>query len=65
MSPLGEVHTHYGVPGIHKSKKCGEIGICTAVRLNICMFCSEKLFCPVARDVLDNVNVLTSAIVTL
>ena len=65
MTALLKIHSHYGIAGIEQSKENGKIGVCTAVRLNVDVFRSEKLLGSVACDLLNNIDALTSAVVSL
>ena len=43
----------------------GEVCACSAVSLNVCVFCSEKLFCTLNCERFHNVHIFAAAVITL
>ena len=65
MPAVGKIHAEDGVARIQKRKEYGKISARSAVRLNICVFRAEKLFCTFPRDVFDLVYLLAAAVIAV
>ena len=65
VTALRQIHTHNGVAQIEQSEVNRKVGLCTGVRLNICILCTEQLTCAFDCDALYLVNKFTAAVVAL
>ena len=65
VSAVSKIESHNGIARLKKREENGKIRRCAAVRLNIGMICAEQLLCAVARNVLDDIDILTSAVISL
>ena len=63
VASLGEVHAEDGVAGLAEGEEDGEVGVRAAVGLDVRVLRAEELLGPLARDVLDDVDVRTAAVV--
>ena len=65
MPAMRQRKAHDRISRLKKCKKHRQIGRGTAVRLYIGMLCAEKLFGTLPRDILHNVHILATAVITL
>ena len=65
VTALRQIHTHNGVAQIEQSEVNRKVGLCTGVRLNIRILCTEQLTCALDCDALYLVNKFTAAVVAL
>jgi hypothetical protein len=63
MSAVRQIKSEYRVAGFEERQINGLIRLGTGMRLHICKFGSKQLGGPIARQVFDFVNVLTTTIV--
>ena len=64
MTAVAEIHAEYRVAGLQKCKIYRDVRLRAGVRLNVRVLSSEKLLCSVYRELLDNVDILATAIVS-
>src|SRR5947209_7750726 len=65
MAAVGKIHSKYLVAMFESRHQNSHICLCAGVRLNVCVFGTEHLFCPVDRGLLNNISELTAAVITL
>ena len=65
MSALCKVHSHYSIARLKHCEIYSHVSLCSGVWLNICVFCAEELTSSLSCNILNNVNILASAVVTL
>jgi hypothetical protein len=65
MSAMREAHAQYRVPRRQQGEVRRQVGLRPSVRLHIGVVGAEELPGPVARDVLDDVDLLATAVVAL
>ena len=65
VTALRQIHTHNGVAKIEQSEVNRKVGLCTGVRLNIRILCTEQLTGALDCDALYLVNKFTAAVVAL
>ena len=65
VTALRQIHAHNGVAQVEQSEVNRKVGLCTGVRLNIRIFCTEQLTCALDCDTLYLVNKFTAAVVAL
>ena len=65
VTSMAEVHAHDRVAWLQEGQEHGEVGLSAAMGLNIRPSCTEQLFRPFDRQLLDCIHVLTTAVVAL
>ena len=65
VSACIKAHAHNSVAALEKCKINSHISLCAGMRLNVCELAVEQLACSFDSDVLNDVNALASAVVSL
>ena len=65
MAALGQVHAHDGVADVQQRKVDGQVGLCAGVRLDVGILRAEQLAGAVNGDLLDLIDVLAAAVITV
>src|SRR5450432_1932736 len=65
VSTMRKVHPENRVSRLARGKIDRHVGLRSGVRLDIGMICAKKFLGPINGELLDNVNVLASSIITL
>ena len=60
-----QAHAHNRITRLHRGEICGEVGICTGVRLDVRKLCTVQLASALACKVLDDINLLATAVIAL
>ena len=65
VSAVSKAHTHYRIAGIQQCKINRRVSLCAGVSLYIRILCSEQLAGTFNSDILNYINILASAVITL
>ena len=65
VAALGQVHAHDGVADVQQRKVDGQVGLCAGVRLDVGILRAEQLAGAVNGDLLDLIDVLAAAVITV
>ncbi|MNF87536.1 hypothetical protein D3C84_700050 [compost metagenome] len=65
MPTVGQAHPQYGVTRLQQCKVNSGVSLAAGVRLNVGIISAKEFFSPVDRQLLDLIDVLAAAVVTL
>ena len=65
MAALRKIHAHHGISQLQQGKIHSQIGLCTAVRLHIGIFCTKQLTGTVDGQLLHFVHKLAAAVIAV
>src|SRR5262245_48455552 len=65
MSAMSQVETEHGVAGLERCQINRGVGLRTAMRLHVGKLGAEELLCTIDGKLLDDIDVLATAVVTL
>ena len=65
VATLGQIHAHDGVADVQQRKVDGQVGLCAGVRLDVGILRAEQLAGAVNGDLLDLIDVLAAAVITV
>ena len=65
VAALGQIHAHDGVADVQQRKVDGQVGLCAGVRLDVGILRAEQLAGAVNGDLLDLIDVLAAAVITV
>ena len=65
VTAVVQAHTHNSVARLNGGEICGKVGICAGMRLNVRKLSAIQLASTITRKILDNINLLATAIIAL